>query len=401
MGIIKDYAVNECNKILREPQGLLKYKFIVPGASYSYQLWDWDSWFTGIALEQFYTNNCFEYQKGSVLNFLDNIDDLGRIPIAIMPDTTFPVYSNGIDVNVHKPCLAQHVAFIVKHYNDYLWLKPKFDNLMKYLDFYIDNCKHSTGLYFWIDDFAIGVDNDPCTFFRPKKSSGSIFLNCLMYKELQSVVYLGKKIGVSTEKYQKEAELLYKAIRQNCYSEKDGFYYSVDFNLLPIDNKCYLHSGTPRHWDCLIQRIDCWSGFLAMWAGIATPEEADRMVKENLLDEKGFWSNYGVRSLSKYEKMYSIKASGNPSCWLGPIWGISNYLIFKGLIRYGYTNEAQILAKRIVKLFSDDIIKCGEMHEYYDPESGVPIMNQGFQSWNLLAVIMEDWLEGKSIVEEF
>jgi putative isomerase len=39
--------------------------------------------------------------------------------------------------------------------------------------------------------------------------------------------------------------------------------------------------GNSREWDCLIQRIGVWSGFLAMWAGIASPEQAERMVIEH------------------------------------------------------------------------------------------------------------------------
>jgi putative isomerase len=36
----------------------------------------------------------------------------------------------------------------------------------------------------------IGVDNDPCTFFRTPKSSGSLYLNCLMLRELEAAVFL-------------------------------------------------------------------------------------------------------------------------------------------------------------------------------------------------------------------
>ena len=125
------------------------------------------------------------------------------------------------------------------------------------------------------------------------------------------------------------------------------------------------------------------------------------MVRENLLDENGYWAPFGVRSLSKYEKMYVIKASGNPSCWLGPIWGISNYFVFKGLVKYGFYKEARELGEKTVKLFENDIRKSGELHEYYDPESGAPIINPGFQNWNLLSINIKAWLDGEDVVEEF
>ena len=48
--LITDYIKNQKYKILREPSGKRPYKFIVPGACYSHQLWDWDSWFTDVAI---------------------------------------------------------------------------------------------------------------------------------------------------------------------------------------------------------------------------------------------------------------------------------------------------------------------------------------------------------------
>ena len=200
--------------------------------------------------------------------------------------------------------------------------------------------------------------------------------------------------------YSDMANALKSAIREHCYDERNGFYYSVDLNLLPITNDHWIHLGCPRHWNTLIQKIDVWSGFLAMWAGIATEEQADRMVKENYLMPHIFYSEYGIRTLSKSEKMYLIKESNNPSCWLGPIWGISNYLTFRALVKYGYKDLAKDLAQRTVGLFGKDLSECGEFHEYYDPETGKGISNQGFQSWNLLVSNMISYLNGKPYTEE-
>lgn len=138
-----------------------------------------------------------------------------------------------------------------------------------------------------------------------------------------------------------------------------------------------------------------------MWSGIATQEQAERMVRENLLDENAFWAPWGVRTLSKYEKMYVVKPSGNPSCWLGPVWGVSNYLVFRGLTKYGFDREAEELAEKTVLLLEKDLAACGELHEYYDPESGEPIINPGFQNWNLLSLNMRAWLNHEKVVEEF
>jgi putative isomerase len=138
-----------------------------------------------------------------------------------------------------------------------------------------------------------------------------------------------------------------------------------------------------------------------MWCGIATSKQAKRIVKEHYKNKKTFNAPYGIRTLSKMEKMYGIYPSGNPSDWQGPIWISSNYLVFRGLVKYGYNKEAKKLAIKTIKLLGKDAKKVGAFHEYYDPETGKPIINSGFQDWNYLVMNMIAWLEKKPVVKEF
>ena len=140
-------------------------------------------------------------------------------------------------------------------------------------------------------------------------------------------------------------------------------------------------------------RIDSWAGFMALWAGIATPERAARVIEENMLNENTFFGEYGIRSLSRLEKMHANWQSNNPSCWLGPMWVNANYMCFRALLNYGYQEEAKALAETIVTVLGRDIEGCGEMHEYYDPETGEGVNNPGFQNWNLLSLNMYEWLK--------
>lgn len=317
-------------------------------------MWDWDSWLTDWAIAEIFQGkkDIVEYEKGCILNFLEESDEQGRIPIVITNATSYGdifELKEGKESNIHKPCLAQHASFICQKEKDYEWLRDKFYVFESFISYYEEHCKHDCGLFFWINDFAIGVDNDPCTFYRPDKSTGSIYLNCLMYNELLAVADIAGNLG--------------------------------------------LHSGAPRHWNSLPMRIGVWTGFMAMWCGLATDAQAKRIVEEHFLNEKTFSAKYGVRTLSVAEKMYSIKPQGNPSDWLGPIWGICNYMVFVGLLKYGYVEEARALAIKTITLYGQDIEECGEMHEYYDPDTGYGVFNQGFQSWNLLSYNMAQWLK--------
>lgn len=119
---------------------------------------------------------------------------------------------------------------------------------------------------------------------------------------------------------------------------------------------------------------------MAMWAGRATPEQAKRMVVEHFKNEKTFNAPYGVRTRSKLEKRDDVRASGNPSLGTGPIWGISNYVVFSGLVNHGFDAAARELAQKTVLLFGRDFERFGARHEYYLPEGGEPVLNKGFQN---------------------
>ena len=75
--------------------------------------------------------------------------------------------------------------------------------------------------------------------------------------------------------------------------------------------------------------------------------------------------------------------------------------MFRGLVKYGFDEEAKALAEKTVALFERDLDACDDLHEYYDPETGDPVMNPGFQNWNLLSVNMKAWLDGQLVLEEF
>ena len=413
--LLKEHLCKSYKDLFREPGGVFEFPYVSPSSScYSNQLWDWDSWISDLALMQIVANvsgkdafdEAIAYGKGCVQNFLliGQID--GWLPIVVRQfDHNDPKPDNIYETNMHKPVLAQHAAFITKLCGgDAEWIRERFFILQAFINNYRNHHMHRSGVYYWQDDHAIGVDNDPCTYFRPPKSSGSIYLNCLMYKEYEALIYLCEcqNLNEIADDYRKDKDDLYKAIMENCWDERDGFFYSVDLNLLPNENVTgTFHPNMPRDWDSLIQRIGVWSGFMALWAKIATPEQAKRIVEEHYRNEKTFHAPFGVRTLSKMEKMYNVKATGNPSNWLGPIWGICNYMTFKGLVHYGYNDDAKELAEKTILLFGRDVERFGAMHEYYLPESGEPVLNRGFQDWNYLVMNMICWLEGNEPVSEF
>jgi putative isomerase len=417
MRLLEEHIRENSSQMMREPVGILKHPYTVPSSPdsplYTTVLWDWDSWFISVVLGQVEADTgeqgrFLTYEQGSILNFLDHTDADGVMPIMLHPENgplrhRDPSRAGGFSENMHKPVLAQQAALLTRRSGSAEWVRPYLPQLDTFLERYLESHIHApTGLAYWQSDFAVGVDNDPSIFFRPDKSTASIYLNCLLYRELLAYGSVLEELGdlKAAILWRGRAQDLADAMNTYCWDERDGTYYSVDLDLRPIDSDDWLHSGAPRTWTSLLLRIDNWSSFLPLWAGFPSQEQADRMV-ERVRDPRTFNANYGIRSLSRLEKMYDLRASNNPSNWLGPIWGISNYLVFRGLTKYGYDADARELAEKTITLFGHDLETTGTLHEYYHPDSGEPIMTRGFQNWNFLALQMIAYLEDRPVVAEY
>ncbi len=417
--ILKKEICQNYRDTFREAGSAMNHPFIVPGSQqYHDELWDWDSWLTNVSVRQVLADTGDDsaleearpYERGCILNFIEaaqgNLKWLGWMPV-LMGRDGFEYPEDPFRAGVHKPCLAQHAAFLTKRDGgDVDWLK-KFDGLyamQSLLNFLRAHRFHTeTGLYRILKGGGNGIDDDPASWLRPWGSSGSISLNTMMYREMEALIYLLNQADLHevASGIEKERDELKASIREHCWDERDGFYYSVDLNLIEQEPLTWNNSGRRRHYPCLIQRLGIWSGFMAMWAEVATPEQAERMVEEHYRDERTFHCPAGIRTLSKMEKMYLIRASGNPSCWLGPVWGIANYMTWHGLVKYGFEKDARDLCEKTIRLFGRDIEKTGALHEYYQPDNGEPVLNPGFQNWNHLVLNMIAWFEGREFVREF
>lgn len=392
--LIKNYIQKNYKNNFREPlEGILNHPFIAPGAKYSQQLWDWDSWLTGLALLDINDPEIEKYQKGCVLNYLETMDDEGRMPILIDKNTPNPFhFPKDYHSNIHKPCLAQHALEISKKYNDFGWLESYFDKFLKFIEYYENNqFDEESGLYFWLDDLAIGFDNDPTVFFRPDCSTGAIYLNSLMYSELLAISEIAKALKKEeiANDYFVKANNLKNSIQKECFDNVDGFFYSVDLSLKKVDSNSPIHKGQPRFWHSLPIKITTWAGMLPLYNKVATREQANRCV-QRFLKFDSLNAKYGVRSIAKFEKMYGVYKTGNPSCWIGPVWINACYFTCIGLDNYGYHDLAKEIAEKVIIMLGKDLEKNKDFHEYYDPETGEGVHNLGFQSWNFLALKLID-----------
>jgi Mannosylglycerate hydrolase MGH1-like glycoside hydrolase domain len=116
------------------------------------------------------------------------------------------------------------------------------------------------------------------------------------------------------------------------------------------------------------------------------PEAIGHRLVEYLLDEHRFWTAVPPSSVSLGEPSFSLKEhfDGLRRYWRGPTWVNSAWLLWRGLVRLGYQEQAATLARAITAAVSREGLR-----EFYDPHDGRGMGAKDF-AWSALALELED-----------
>ena len=402
-----NYFGKTAPQLLRPAEGILAHPSVacsLPGKRYATQLWDWDTYWTTRGLFRFAAisndlalrTKVGEHAIGSFMNVFEHQSDEGRISIMLDVKDADPFGTLKPDrpksQNQAKPVFGQLALLIADELGSVDWLAPQFDKLLLFYASWLSGNQSSIGLLVWGNDVAIGNDNDPTTFGRPFFSSANLLLNCLFYQDLKAATELARRLNRpgDQQRLSAQARTLGEQIQKCCWDPRDQFYYTVDVQC--VDRRRELipnvKPGMDMSWHYLPLRVQTFTGFLPLWCGLATPDQAKLLVQTNYLADDRFRGNWGVRSLSSKESMYCMDFSSNPSNWLGPVWIIVNYFVWKGLKDCGFQDEASKLADKTLRLLSTDLAKNGSLNEYYHPDTGMALSHKGFMDWNLLVLEM-------------
>ena len=359
------YGVKQ--SIVKPPAGILKHEYLVPAGPYT-QLFDWDTYFMGVALSY---DGVGAPLENSARNFLDftseNYASQGYTPREVATDALDAL------PQMCKPFLAQMAVRASQTLGDYAWLRePSGDTRRTYYQKLADTLafwelarRSPDGLFRWFNGVESGVDNNPAVSDDPANTSEGVDLQCYLYREYLAMALLADKLGNSSDAkmYRQKARELADLVRSKMWSAPDDTFFNID-------------SRTGK-----FIRIQTWTNFVPLWVGIATKAQAGAMIRSHLLNPREFWSPNGVRTIAATEPLYNPRSG----YWRGPVWIISNYLLMHGLENYGYKEQAVELARKTVNLLVDDLRKSGGMNENYNPETGAPDAAGHFVSWDLLA----------------
>jgi hypothetical protein len=157
------------------------------------------------------------------------------------------------------------------------------------------------------------------------------------------------------EKWVNAAEKVIELVNERMWDDETAFFYHVDKK----DHSFHFMERDLRRQEII--------GFLAMWAKAVTPERAALLVK-TLTDPQKFWRKYGIPTLAADDPWYSPDV--DYCCkWNGPVWLLWDYMVFEGLINYGYRDQALELGHKMIDAVSVQLSKNHNFWESFSPDN--------------------------------
>ncbi|AQS40599.1 Trehalase [Shewanella psychrophila] len=407
----------------RSPAGAIKHDAVTPSITYKWfnGVWAWDSWKQAVALSHFDP----ELAKSNVLSMFDyqftvqdkvRPQDEGNLPDAIFYNRDTERGGEGGNWNERngKPPLAAWAVWeIYQQSQDLSFVKLMYPKLVAYHAWWYRNRDHNAnGLAEYganlhpahlkngqLNREAIieaaawesGMDNAPrfdddgsVQVLENRNNQGevigyslsqeSVDLNAYLYAEKVILAKMAKLQSLDKQfsEWTTEADKLKNQIQTQMFDEKTGFFYDIRFD--GKESKLLIDAG---------KGVEGW---LPLWAGAATAEQAKIMVEGQLSDQQ-FSTKIPFPTVSADSPNFSAT-----KYWRGPVWLDQALFGLLGLEKYGYQIEAETLAKRLVEE-GEGILSQAPIRENYDPLTGDGLHCTNF-SWSasVLLLIYQEWL---------
>ena len=116
------------------------------------------------------------------------------------------------------------------------------------------------------------------------------------------------------------------------------------------------------------------------------PDDIAHRLAEYLFDADRFWTEVPAPSVALGEPSFSLEEhfDGLRRYWRGPTWINSAWLLWRGLVRLGYEQQAARLATAITETVAREGLR-----EFYDPHDGRGMGAEEF-AWSALALEFVD-----------
>ena len=335
-------------------------------------IWSWDSW--KIASGNALYNP--EMAKDEMRTLFDYQAENGMVP-------DFISYNKRNNWRDSKPPVAAWGAMnVYKATGDRAFLEEMFDKLYKFHQWwYTDRDHDHNGIceYGSTDGTLIaaawesGMDNgvrfDDAVMLKNGENAWSmnqenICLNSFLYAEKNILAEMATILGKKelADQLIADAQKIKEHIQTKMFDKETGFFYDTR-----IETGEFIK----------VMGAECW---LPLWAGVATPEQAEQVMKK-MMDPTKFNSTLPLGTLDiSHPRLRPIRGY-----WRGPVWVDQVYFGITGLRNYGYDKEADFLLEKFIDN-AQGLTTDGPIHENYNPMTGETLNSPNF-GWSSALII--------------
>jgi len=279
------------------------------------------------------------------------------------PDGRMPYGVNRRGVSAHSGDLATCPFLMWEAWNAYLWsgdrafLEEAYRAGRRWIAWWCSPARTRPGvpLQHWKDYLeTVRDDADLATWMATDKAEfqEALDLNCYLLNEQRALAAMAQELGRDDEAAQRQADAEKRlvAMRQLLWHGEDSVYYGRDL----VEDR----------W----ARVMDVSTFFPLWCGLATADQAPRLVAL-LHDPEAFGTDYPVATLAVRHMPAHLRGQWH---WRGANWVEMTWLVILGLKQYGYHDEAARLAEINCRMAFDTLNKTGHLREYYNSLTGAP-----------------------------
>jgi len=191
--------------------------------------------------------------------------------------------------------------------------------------------------------------------------------NALLCQSNRDLAEIARILDEDPSLFEDWAERTARMMNQKLWDEEHATYLSFD-----------LVDARPL-------RVYTTAGFLPLFARVPDASRARRMV-EALESPCYGLGDESVKAVSSYDR-YGYGFSSE-RYWRGPVWINVDWMLMRGLERYGFDEQVGHLRRTITELVENE-----GFHEYFDPASGKG-HGSGFFSWTA-ALFLDVALNGR------
>ncbi|MEW9573449.1 trehalase family glycosidase [Rhodanobacter sp. Si-c] len=361
----------------RAARGDLRHDGVIP--SYSNPdfngFWAWDSWKHAAALAWFAP----DLARAQIRAMFDYQAADGMVPDCVFLDRS------GDNWRDSKPPLATWAVMqVYRATGDRAFLAEMYDKLVRYHRWWFADRDHDhDGLAeFGSTDgtriaaaWESGMDNavrfDGAKMLKNGEHAWSmdqesVDLNAYLQREAAELAQIAGVLGKPQDQrqWQAQADAMKAAIQSRMYDAKLGWFFDAKL-------------GKPD-----LVRVYGSEGWSPLWAGVATPAQA-AAVEKTMMDPHKFATVMPFPTLAADDPHFSpIKGY-----WRGPVWMDQSLFGVEALQRYGYTKEADAMARRLVLDAKGLAAGQATFRENYDPLTGNGYQSQNF-SWSAASYLL-------------